>query len=60
MVVWRSMNRTKYLNACHLAYAKRVKLAATRRSKQPPMSPGEFMAPVQRLQQSRHRKQSAA
>lgn len=54
------MNRTKCLNAYHRAYAKRMKLAAQRRSKEPPMSPGEFMAQVQRLQQSSLRKQSVA
>lgn len=56
MLVLHSMNRTKCLNAYHRAYTKRMKLAARRRSKQPPMSPVEFMAQVQRLrQESLHR-----
>jgi len=54
------MNRAKCLNAYHRAYTKRMKLAAQRRSKRPPMSPEEFMAQVQRLQQGSHRKPSAA
>jgi hypothetical protein len=51
------MYRTIYLNVYHRAYAKRMKLSAQRRSKQPPMSSGEFMVQVQRLQQSSLRKQ---
>lgn len=55
-----SMNRSKCLNAFHRAYCKRMKLAATRRSKQQPMLPAEFMAQVQRLRQgSRHEKSVA-
>ena len=54
------MNRTKGLNAYHRAYTKRMKLAVIRRSKQPPMSPGEFMAQVQRLQQGSLRKPSVS
>lgn len=43
------MNRDRCLNAYHRAYTKRMRRAALRRSKQPPMSPAEFMAQVQRL-----------
>lgn len=44
------MNLSKCLNPFHRAYVKRMKQAATRRSKQLPMSRAEFMAQVQRLQ----------
>jgi hypothetical protein len=55
------MNRPgKCLNAFHLAYSKRMRRAATRRSKQPPMSPGEFTQQVLRLRQGRLRSPSAA
>lgn len=54
------MNLTKSLNAYHRTYVKRMRRSAQRHPKQPPMSAAELMALVQRLQQSRHRKQSAA
>ena len=53
------MNRTKCLNAFHRAYVKRMKLSARRRSKQPPMSPEEFMAQAKRLRHASLREQSA-
>ena len=55
-----TMNRSKCLNAFHRAYCKRMKQAATRRSKQPPMSPEEFAAQVQRLRQGSPREKSVA
>ena len=54
------MNRAQCLNSYHRAYSKRMKLAARRRSKQPPMSPVEFMDQVKRLRLGSLRKQSAA
>ncbi len=54
------MNRSKCLNAFHRAYSKRMKRAATRRSKQPPMLPAEFMAQVQRLRQGSRPEKSVA
>jgi len=49
------MKLRECLNLYHSAYCKRMKKLAIERSKQPPMSPAEFMNQVERLRRgSRH------
>jgi hypothetical protein len=43
------MKRGQWLNSYHRAYCERMQKLETARSKQPPMSPAEFMAQAKRL-----------